>query len=285
MKINKVSPQDNNFLQILTTIAKPPKKLYFIGKLPTDRPPTIAIVGSRKPTSYGEEVTYRLAYDLSKKGVLIISGLAYGIDKIAHQATLDANGQTIAVLAHGLNHLYPATHKHLAQKIIQQGGALLSEYSPSTEVKGFQFLERNRLISGLADAVVVTEATKRSGTMSTASHALEQGREVLAVPGNITSLLSVGCNNLIKQGAFPITSAEDVLEIIYPQLIQAQTKLPLGETLAETNILELLQAGIRDGNELQTKSKLDVTLFSITMTTLEINGSIKALGGNQWTLK
>lgn len=285
MKINKVSPQDNNFLQILTTIAKPPKKLYFIGKLPTDRPPTVAIVGSRKPTSYGEEVTYRLAYDLSKKGVLIISGLAYGIDKIAHQATLDANGQTIAVLAHGLNHLYPATHKHLAQKIIQQGGALLSEYSPSTEVKGFQFLERNRLISGLADAVVVTEATKRSGTMSTASHALEQGREVLAVPGNITSLLSVGCNNLIKQGAFPITSAEDVLEIIYPQLIQAQTKLPLGETLAETNILELLQAGIRDGNELQTKSKLDVTLFSITMTTLEINGSIKALGGNQWTLR
>ena len=285
MKINKVSPQDNNFLQILTTIAKPPKKLYFIGKLPTDRPPTVAIVGSRKPTSYGEEVTYRLAYDLSKKGVLIISGLAYGIDKIAHQATLDANGQTIAVLAHGLNHLYPATHKHLAQKIIQQGGALLSEYSPSTEVKGFQFLERNRLISGLADAVVVTEATKRSGTMSTASHALEQGREVLAVPGNITSLLSVGCNNLIKQGAFPITSAEDVLEIIYPQLIQAQTKLPLGETLAETNILELLQAGVRDGNELQVKSKLDVTLFSITMTTLEINGSIKALGGNQWTLR
>ena len=285
MKINKVSPQDNNFLQILTTIAKPPKKLYFIGKLPTDRPPTVAIVGSRKPTSYGEEVTYRLAYDLSKKGVLIISGLAYGIDKIAHQATLDANGQTIAVLAHGLNHLYPATHKHLAQKIIQQGGALLSEYSPSTEVKGFQFLERNRLISGLADAVVVTEATKRSGTMSTASHALEQGREVLAVPGNITSLLSVGCNNLIKQGAFPITSAEDVLEIIYPQLIQAQTKLPLGEPPAETNILELLQAGVRDGNELQVKSKLDVTLFSITMTTLEINGSIKALGGNQWTLR
>lgn len=285
MKINKISPQDNIFLQILTNLAKPPKKLYFIGQLPADRPPTVAIVGSRKPTSYGEEVTYRLAYDLAKKGVLIVSGLAYGVDKIAHQATLDAKGQTIAVLAHGLNHLYPSTHKQLAQKIIQQNGVLISEYPPGAEVKNFQFLERNRLISGLADAVIITEATKRSGTMSTASHALEQGREVLAVPGNITSLLSVGCNNLIKQGAFPITSAEDVLEIIYPQLTQLQTQLPLGETVAETSIIKLLQAGIRDGNELQEQSQLDVTLFSITMTNLEINGLIKALGGNQWILK
>ena len=230
MKINTIAPQDNKYLQIIDSIANCPKKLYFMGILPEKRAPTVAIVGTRKPTAYGREVTYRLAHDLARRGVIIVSGLALGVDGIAHRATLDANGITLAVLANGVDIIYPATHMDLAGDILAKGGAIISEYEPGTEARDFQFLERNRIVSGLSDAVIVTEAAARSGTLSTVMHALEQGREVFVVPGNITSPLSVGCNNLIKQGAHPITCAEDVLEIIAPELLRPQTMLPLGST-------------------------------------------------------
>jgi len=285
MKINTIAPQDNKYLQIIDTIANCPKKLYFIGKLPEKRTPTVAIVGTRKPTAYGREVTHRLAHDLASRGVIIISGLALGVDSIAHRATLDAGGITLAVLANGVDIIYPATHRDLASDILAKGGAIISEYEPGIEARDFQFLERNRIVSGLSDAVIVTEAAVRSGTLSTVMHALEQGREVFVVPGNITSPLSVGCNNLIKQGAHPITCAEDILEIIAPELLRPQTILPLGSTLLESKIIGLLQSGIRDGDELQKLSEVKVNEFSQTITMMEISGTIRALGGNQWTLK
>ena len=269
----------------MNNIAICPKKIYFSGKLPTERRPTVAIIGSRKPTSYGKEVTYQLAYELAQHGIIIVSGLAFGVDAIAHRAALEANGTTIAVLANGLNYIYPATNYDLAKKIILSGGAIISEYEPEVEARDFQFLERNRIVSGLSDAVIVTEAAIRSGTMSTVSHALEQGREVFVVPGNITSPLSAGCNNLIKQGAHPITCANDVIEIIAPDLLKPQTLLPLGSTPLESKIINLLQAGIRDGDELQQKSGESVSIFSQAITMMEISGTIRALGGNQWTLK
>lgn len=162
---------------------------------------------------------------------------------------------------------------------------MISEYEPITEARDFQFLERNRIVSGLSDAVIVTEAASRSGTLSTVMHALEQGREVFVVPGNITSPMSAGCNNLIKQGAHPITCAQDVLEIIAPDLLQPQTSLALGSNPQESKIISLLQSGIRDGDELQLLSELDASEFSMTLTTMEISGTIRALGGNQWTLR
>ena len=256
-----------------------------IGKLPANRQPTVAIVGSRKPTAYGKEVTYQLAYDLAKKGIIIVSGLAFGVDGIAHRATLDAGGITLAVLANSVDIIYPATNKGLSKDIIDGGGAIISEYEPTTLARDFQFLERNRIVSGLSDAVIVTEAASRSGTLSTVMHALEQGREVFVVPGNITSPLSAGCNNLIKQGAHPITCATDVLEIIAPDLLRPQTSLPLGSTPQESKLIELIQSGIRDGDELQTLSKLEASDFSTTLTMMEISGTIRALGGNQWTLQ
>jgi len=158
MKINKISPQSNNFLKIIENIDKKPERLYFIGKFPTDRPPVIAIVGSRKPTSYGKEITYRFAYDLAKRGIIIISGLALGIDSIAHRAAIDAGGITIAILASGLDKIYPASNKQLANLIIEKGGAIVSEYEPGVEPRDYRFLERNRIVSGLSDAVLVTEA-------------------------------------------------------------------------------------------------------------------------------
>lgn len=284
MKINKISPDKHDFLQIISGIAKKPKSLYYIGKLPEVRTPTVAIVGSRKPTTYGKEVTYRLAYDLAAKGVIVVSGLATGVDGIAHRATLEANGTTLAVLGNGLHSIYPATHRQLAKDILAAGGALISEYEPDVSARGFQFLERNRIVSGLADAVIITEAARRSGTLNTAAHALNQGKEVFVVPGNITSPMSAGCNQLLRQGAAPVTCAEDILEIIAPQLLTAQTQLPLGNTPEETTVIQLLQQGLRDGDELQRVSGIEPAVLSMTLTMLEISGTIRALGGNQWTL-
>lgn len=283
MKINTFTPDKQNYSQIIANIAKPPKSLYFIGKLPENRVPTVAIVGTRKPSVYGKEVAHRLAYELAQKGIIIVSGLALGIDAIAHKGALEAGGITLAVLGNGLPNIYPATNRELAHQIVEQNGAIVSEYEPGVSARPYHFLERNRIVSGLSDAVIIVEASKRSGTLNTASHALEQGREVFAVPGNITSPLSSGCNALLKQGAHPATSSEDILEIIAPQLINQQS-LPLGSTPLECTIIALLQAGIRDGHELHLQSKVSAAEFNQALTMMEITGTIRSLGANQWTL-
>lgn len=285
MKINSISPLNHKYLQIISTIAKCPERLYFTGTLPESRLISVAIVGSRKPTAYGREVTYQLSYDLAKKGVVIISGLALGIDGIAHRAALDAGGTTLAVLANGVDTIYPATHKSLGENILKSGGAIISEYEPGTGLRDYQLLARNRIVSGLADAVIVTEAALRSGTLSTVTHALEQNREVFVVPGNITSPLSAGCNALIKQGAHPITCIEDVLEVIAPDLLRPQQTLALGNTTLESSLIALLQSGVRDGDELQLQSGVEPSVFAQALTMMEIEGTIRALGGNQWTLR
>lgn len=285
MKINTISPQENKYLQIIKTIANCPKTLYFCGDIPEKRIPSVAIVGTRRPTAYGKEVTYKLASELAMKGIVIVSGLAFGVDSIAHKAALDAHGITIAVLANGLDSIYPAAHKDLAQSIIRGRGALISEYPPDIQARGYQFLERNRIVSGLADTIIITEAASRSGTLSTAAHALGQGKDIFVVPGNITSPLSSGCNALIKQGAQPIVSTDDILSVIVPEYAKLLPDQPLGNTPLESSIISLLASGIRDGDEIQQKSGAGISEFSVALTMMEINGTIRALGGNQWTLK
>jgi len=285
MKINTIVPEKQEYLRSLVDIDQSPKRLYFIGKIPEKRLPTVAIIGSRKPTAYGKEVTGRLAYELAAKGVVVVSGLAIGIDGLAHQGALEANGTTLAVLGNGLNQIYPSSHQQLAKNIIKNEGAIISEYEPSMPGLPHQFLERNRIVSGLSDAIIVVEAATRSGTLSTAAHALNQGREVFAVPGNITSPLSAGCNALIKQGATPLTSSADVLDVIAPQDSARQASLVLGDNREEAMIIELLQKGLRDGDELLEQSQFDPVLFNQTLSMLEIKGIIKALGANQWTLR
>ncbi|HEX6415950.1 MAG TPA: DNA-processing protein DprA [Candidatus Saccharimonadales bacterium] len=284
MKINRLSPLEHKYLQILDTIAKKPKALYLMGNLPDSRRPTVAIVGTRKPSAYGKEVTHRLAYELASRGVVVISGLALGVDGIAHRAALEAEGTTIAVLANGLPNIYPASHKSLAADLLEKGGAIISEYEPGSSARGYQFLQRNRIVSGLSDAIIITEAATRSGTLNTAAHALEQGKEVFVVPGNITSPLSGGCNALLKQGATPVTSTEDVLEIIAPDLLQPQAVLPLGNTPLETTIITLLQSGVRDGEALQAQSGATSSEFNQALTMMELSGTVRSLGANQWTL-
>ncbi len=285
MKINTTTPEKQAFTKVLINLAEKPKALYYIGKLPESWSAAVAIVGTRRPTNYGKEVTYKLANDLAQKGVVIISGLALGIDGIAHQAALDAGGTTLAVLASGVDNVTPRSHIGLAKKIIEAGGAIISEYEPSSEARDFQFLARNRIVSGLADAVIVTEAASRSGTLATVSHALSQGKEVFVVPGNITSPMSAGCNALIKQGAQVLTAASDVLEVIAPGLLRPQTILPLGDNPLETKIIQLLQSGVRDGDTLLTETHADASDFAQALTMLEINGLIRSLGGNTWTLR
>lgn len=245
--------------------------------------PQIAIVGSRKVTAYGRSVTAQLAGELARAGVVIVSGLALGIDGIAHRAALDAGGLTTAILAGGLDKIYPGAHVRLAEQIVRQGGALLSEYPEGTPSLKYNFIERNRLVSGLSGAVLITEAAQKSGTLHTATFALEQGKDVLAVPGNITSLQSAGTNRLIKSGAMPVTCVEDVFRTLG---IKSPAKLrirPRGATNEEQVILDLLAAGESDGAVLLEKSTLDVARFNQALTMLEITGKIRSLGANKWS--
>ena len=286
--IKQILPHDNDFLQRTAVIDKPAKKLWYIGSIPPPTP-TVAVVGSRKPTSYGRAVNAQITGELARHGAVIVSGLAIGHDGLAHRACLDAGGTTVAVLGNGLAHIYPQTNRTLAQRIVQAGGALISEYPPEAPVLPHQFLERNRLISALADIVVVIEAGERSGTLNTASHALTQGKEVMAVPGNITSPLSTGCNRLIAQGAGPVLTAQDILD-----------RLPLAEAEDQPNhqtkeiaqvrfdspdsqvIYDLIVQGESDGDRLLSKSGLSTSQFSLALTMLELNGYIVALGNNTW---
>lgn len=243
----------------------------------------VAIVGSRNITTYGKQVTQQLAGELARAGVVVVSGLAIGVDGIAHQAALDAGGLTVAVLPSGLDTIYPARHHRLAQKIVEQGGALITEYpANSTPYKG-KFVARNRIVAGLSRAVLVTEASLKSGTLHTARFGLEQGIDVMAVPGNITNTNSVGTNNLIKSGAVPITSADDIFAILGIAPVAARP-LPKGNTPQEQCIIDQLAAGISDGAELLKQSHFDVVSFNQALTMLEITGVAKPLGNNQWSL-
>lgn len=280
MKINSISALDSAFPDRLRSIPQPPKKLYLLGDMPTYNL-GVSIVGTRKPTSYGKQVTADIASRLAENGAVIISGLAHGIDGVAHEAAVSAGGTSIAVLANGLDKIYPAAHSSLAKKIVETSGAIVSEYEPGTLPLQYRFLERNRLVSGLADILIVTEASVRSGTMNTVSHALEQGKDVYAVPGPITSAMSAGCNALIAQGATPIVSVDDLLERLYPKMSLKQTTL-LAQTSEEQVILNLISNGIVDGEDIQKQSALGGALFAQTMTMLEIRGVIKALGANRW---
>ena len=285
MKINNIRPDYPEYLRIIQTIANPPKRLWYIGEIPATRRPTVAIIGTRKPTAYGQAVTHKLAYQLAKHGVVIVCGLALGVDAIAHKAALEAGGTAIAVMPGGLTHIAPRANRNLAIDILRGGGMLLSEYAPDEPIYKVNFIARNRIVSGISDGLLVVEATAKSGTMHTASFALEQGRAVMAAPGNITSPYSEGCNNLIKRGALAVTDVKDIIEELGLNTNSKQTALPLGDTADEHIILTLLGAGENDGEILQKQSKLTPDVFSQTLTMLEITGKIRALGANKWAIK
>jgi len=282
MKINSISSTDKNYPWRLSKIPGKPKKLFVRGVMPSDNRTFVAIVGTRKPTSYGADVTYQLARKLSERGVVIVSGLALGIDAIAHKGALAGRGTTVAVFAHGVDQINPRTNIGIAEQILDQDGAFISEYEPGTAPHPVKFLERNRIVSGLSDVLIVTEAATRSGTFNTVSHALEQGRDVYALPGPITSPMSRGCNQLIAQGATPINDVDEFVDQIAPRLAEVIPTLAYSD--AEQIIIDLIHQGSRDGDEIHAKSQLDAGLFAQTLTMLELRGAIRPLGANQWSL-
>jgi DNA processing protein len=266
----------------LAPIPEPPSQLYYIGDLTSLLDlPRLGVVGSRKVSAYGKSVTLKLAKEASEQGIVIVSGLALGVDGLAHQAALEAGGKTIAVLPSGLDKIYPASHLQLAERILQQGGALISEYPYGTEAFKRNFIARNRIISGLSDAVLITEAAVKSGSLHTANFAREQGKILMAVPGNITSELSAGTNNLIKLGATPITEIRDILATMNLQQTSKRVKAQ-GSSPEETAILELIMKGVSDASELLHHSQLETALFNQTLTMLEITGKIRPLGAGKW---
>lgn len=287
MIVKKLTKKHSAYPSRLRDIPAPPAELYYLGTEPSKwlERPKIAIVGSRGVTPYGRQVTERLSGELAERGIVIVSGLALGVDGIAHQACLEAGGTTVAVLANGLDHIYPASHTQLAQRILQQGGTIMSEYAEGTPGFKQNFVARNRIVAGLADALLVTEAGEKSGTLHTARFALEQGRDVLAVPGNITSPQSVGTNNLIKTGAVPVTSIDDILYVLGADHLPAEPTRRRGDTAEEQVLLDLLYSGISDGHELLVQSTLEPVQFNQVLTMLELSGKVRALGNNHWSLK
>jgi DNA processing protein len=282
MKISILRATDPAFPATLLHIPDPPKQLYILGNAELlSSPHLLAVVGSRGLTPYGRAVTDQLSGAAASKGIVIVSGMALGVDGIAHRAALQAGGKTVAVLANGLDRMYPATHRELAKHILERGGAIVSEYPEGTEPHRHHFVARNRIVSGLSSAVLITEAAAKSGTIHTAQFALEQGREVMAVPGNITSPLSAGTNQLIKTGAMPVTDAQDIIQYFGLDDAPAQQTL-VGSTQEEQIILDLLAQGIADSAELLHRSQLDAALFNQTLTMLEITGKVKPLGSSQW---
>lgn len=284
-QIITLTPQQSDFPPSLRTIYHPPKTLYLKSgcwqKLTTM--PAVAIVGSRKVTDYGTRITRELAASLAREGVVVVSGLAYGVDAIAHRAALESGGRTIAVLPGGLDAIYPRAHGALARQIVAQGGALVSEYTSQQPIYRSNFVARNRIVASLATIVLVTEAGHKSGTLHTARFALEQGKDVFAVPGDITRPNSAGTNNLIKSGAGIVTNADDLLLALDIQPATQQA-IPRSNDPREQAILDLLAAGVHDGTNLQRTSKLDVVAYHQVMTMLEITGHIRALGNDHWGL-
>ncbi|MBD3415299.1 MAG: DNA-protecting protein DprA [Candidatus Aminicenantes bacterium] len=210
--------EDEKYPEYLREIFDPPRVLYCVGNLNVLREPAVSIVGARKSSPYGRAVAEKLAYELASRGLVIVSGMASGIDSVAHWGALKG-GQTVAVLGSGLDCIYPRENRRLFRKIIESG-LVMTEYGLKTKPLGFHFPLRNRIISGLSLAVIVAEAAERSGSLISAKLALEQNREVMAVPGNITSPLSKGTNWLLKNGAKLIETWEDVVEELPPRIAE-----------------------------------------------------------------
>lgn len=234
MGVRLITLVDPEYPSLLREIDDPPFALYVRGKLPIDTACTIGIVGTRRGTQYGKLVAARLASQLALKGIIIVSGLAAGVDAAAHQGTLDVGGHTVAVLGCGLDVSYPKTNQPLFERIAVEGTAM-SEYPLGTRPAKWTFPQRNRILSGLCRGVVVVQAPARSGSLITARLALEQGREVFSVPGNITTATSAGTNGLIRQGAKIVETIDDVLEE-FPDLRSMADRAPVVQEAEEVSL-------------------------------------------------
>lgn len=277
---------DDDFPSKLKGLNDSPCILYYMGDLSLASKPAVAIVGTRKPTSYGRMVTERLASDLAKEGIVIISGLAYGVDSISHRACLECGGKTVAVLGSGFDHIYPAEHMALAKEIAERG-LLISEFRPKKQANTYTFPIRNRIIAGLSDGVLITEAGFKSGTIHTKEYALEYGRNLYALPGNIDCAMAELPNDIIRSGQGQcVVTANDIICDFKGQIsfkIEEKTQNGtskteiLGLSEDENAIVEILKNGMLSLDELAQNVKISAKNINTCLTTLEIRGIIKRL--------
>ena len=276
---NKLYPK------ILKNIKKAPKKLYINGNLDILNSNCIAIIGSRKNTKYGEKWCKKFAQEFIKYNLTIVSGMALGIDKIAHKTAIRNGGKTIAVLPSGLENIYPEENLELYNEIILNGGCVISEYEPKINASSKNFLERNRIVSGLSLGTVVIEAAYRSGTSVTAKIAKEQGRDVFCIPGSLDNPKSIGTNNLIKEFAKIVTSPKDVINNYnFLHKIEVNSNTLVKEQIPEEykKIYSLIIDIPININDIAKKSLLELREVSSKLTMLELDGKVVKLPGNMY---
>ncbi len=286
LRVRVITWKDEAYPPLLRKIEYAPPVLYICGNLTDDdRHYSLGIVGTRKMSAYGRQVTEHFAQELVRGKVTIVSGLALGVDTVAHTAALDSGGRTIAVLACGLDIIYPASNFNLAKRIVDSGqGALLTAFPLGVRPEARNFPARNHIISGLSLGILVTEAPQRSGALITAGSALEQGREVFAIPSNIFSLGGAGVNKLIQDGAHPVTNINDILMSLnlymVPQQVEAQVDLPTNSE--EQALLALLSQEPCHIDDLIRQSQLTAQDVTAALTTLELKGMVRQVGGMQY---
>lgn len=271
---------DENYPSRLKEIDQPPPVMYIRGEYLLDDLFAVAIVGTRKVTPYGRQVTEDLASFLAANGMTVISGLARGVDAIAHQTALKAGGRTIGILGSGVDKIYPPEHRGLAEQMIERG-AIISDYAVGTPPEASNFPPRNRIISGLSLAVVVVEAAETSGALITAEFAAEQGREIFAVPGSILAPQSKGTNRLIQKGALPLLTPDDLMQALDLTRIGAQKSarkiLPADET--EARVLSVLGSEPLHVDEIRNQADLPIEKISATLAMMELKGMVRQIGG------
>lgn len=284
--INFITYESDNYPKMLKQISNPPAVLYYKGKLSEcNLERTLAVVGSRKASSYGREDLRKIISGLNNTDICIVSGLAAGIDTVAHTSAIENNLKTIGVIASGFDYTYPANNKTLYQNIENGYGAVLTEYYPTFEPVKFRFPQRNRIVSGLSYGTLVTEASLKSGALITANLTLEQGRELMCVPGMISNPNTQGIYKLLKNGATLVTESEDILNALNWEIKKGQTSeqlvLPM-LTCEEEVIYKNLEVEDRGIDELLglTKMKLDDLLMNLT--TMELKGIIKQCDGDRY---
>lgn len=285
--IGFLSYLDEDYPGPLKEIYDPPPVLYYRGDVGLLNGFCIGIVGSRKPTAYGNSVAKNFARELSSCGITIVSGMAIGIDSCSHKASLDQKGKTIAVLGSSVDRPYPKRNERLMNEIIENGGCVVSEHSMEIDALPVFFPMRNRIISGMSRGIVVVEAAKRSGTLITCDFALEQGRDVFSVPGNINSKMSMGTNELIRKGAMLVSCARDIIEE-YPQFSYVESsELNVVKNISQTekNILELLQRqGPTHVDEISIRLAMNVKDVIGVLNILEIKGIVMELKGKTYDI-
>lgn len=282
--ILKITQDDKYFPEKLKNIPNPPKQLFLEGNKDLLKETSIAIIGSRKSTKNGQKLAQKFAQELSAQNLVIVSGMAKGIDGIAHKSTLDVKGKTIAVLGGGFNHIYPEENTPLYHEILKHGGLIVSEYPPETKPAYQQFLQRNRIVSGLSIGVLIIEAAHRSGTSVTAGLAHKQGRKVFVLPHEIENMYGVGTNQLIRKGAILVTSTEEIIseyeELSYKTSDNAEEKkIRKFATEDDKIVYELIERGFNQIDEISQKSNKPVSQIANIILLLEIEGYIEKTAG------